>query len=69
MFIGASNRCKEFCEEEDKRKFDKYHENHRHTIFEAKTFMEDNKDFMRKSKRAWNTFQIRLESFFKKLKN
>lgn len=68
MYIGSSRHCKEYCQEEDRRKFDKYHEEHRHTILDEKTFKEENKDFMRKSKRAWNSFAIRLESFFKKLK-
>lgn len=52
---------------ENRQQFDKYHSSVRHAIFDTKSFKEENKDFMHKSKRAWNSFRIRLESFFKKL--
>lgn len=60
MYIGASYLCNEYCEEEDKRKFEKYHSEHRHLIVDARTFKEDNKDFLKKSKRAWYGFSIKL---------
>ena len=60
MFIGSAYKCTEFCEEEAKGSFDKYHSKDRHTIIDMHDFKDDNRQFIRKSKRAWSGFSIKL---------
>jgi putative lipase involved disintegration of autophagic bodies len=68
MYIGSAYRCEEYCEEEEKRNFDKYHSKEHHKIHNVHDFKEDNKHLVGKGKHAWRAFAKRLRTLFRDLK-
>lgn len=56
MYIGCSRDCKEYCKESSKAYYESDHSKQKHTIFDIKTFKDDNKDYILRIQRAWQPF-------------